>query len=532
VTLPAELEGLSSAQIAASSPLALARFCMIPTGIVQAGSTIVDVEPRPLVPWPHQRDLWQKALEHRRIVVLKARQLGVTWTWAVLALWYAVSHPATQTVIVSIGEREALSVMRRIRQLHAGLPVPLKQAFQVARQTTEMMELAHPEGNAIIWSLPSSGTAGRGETVNLLVMDEGAHWEDSSSRVASLIPAQADIGQVVLSSTANGIGGTFFDTWDNALDLDWEPVFLGALARPDRTMDWVMKQRRMLDLRGQDEGRLGLGAQEYPLTPAEAFISSGYCIFPADVLADYLTNSVTEHIWRGTLLMDATGVTTRTAEGGSWRVWRWREADRKYLISGDPCGGGGGLDSAAMVVLDTLSLDQVASFYGKPDPEEFARQMYRAGWLWQDGAGHAALLCPEANDYGRAVLAYLREWKYPNLWHSRRFDQRRAEETVQYGWHTSAASRPVMIAALQEGLRLGQLGVRDRYAIAEMQRFIANPQKGDRPEAMEGYHDDRVMAWAIAAVVSQREAAGVQSTPVDPSILQPYRRAESELGGY
>jgi len=530
------LTQLTSAQVAAASPIAMSLFCkMIRAQRVEGEDVeIFEGAPFPLELWTAQRELLELAMRRRRIIVLKARQLGVTWTWALLALWYAMTHPGTQVVIVSIGERESQSVVRRIKFLYESLPASLRQVFQAVRFTSELVEFRHPEGNAFIYSLPSSSTAGRGETVNLLILDEGAHWEDASNRVASLLPTQADIGQVVLSSTANGIGGLFFDTWEQAGELDWHPVFIGALSRPDRDEEWVRRERRQLDLKGAEEGKTNLGAQEYPYTPLEAFISTGHCIFPPEVLADYMTNSVRDSLWRGTLVTDASGVKTLVQPGGWWRVWHWRSPGRRYLISGDPCGGPGSTaDAAAMVCLDVSSFDQMAAFHGKPDPEEFARQMYRAGWLYQDSGGHPAVLAPEANNDGRAVLAYLREWGYPNLWASKRFDQRRSDDVMQYGWLTTSASRPVMIAALQEGLRHGLLGVRDKLAVGEFQRFIANPNKNDRPEAMEGYHDDRVMAWAIAAAVAQREASGVRDRGgTDWRELSPYRKPESAITGY
>ncbi len=526
---------LTSAQVAAASPIAMSRFCKMVVARKVAGDDveIFEGEPQPWELWPHQRDILELAIRRRRIIVLKARQLGVTWTWALLALWYASTHPGTQVVIVSVGERESMAVVRRIRFLYESLPAALRQVFRAIRFTSEAVEFHHPEGNSFIFSLPSSSTAGRGETVNLLLLDESGHWEDSSNRMASLLPTQADIGQVVVSSTANGIGGYFYDTWEQGDELGWAKLFIGALARPDRDEEWVRRERRQLDLKGAEEGKTNLGAQEYPYTPIEAFISTGHCIFPPEVLADYLQNSVRDAQWRGTFDVDATGVKTVLQEAGWWRVWRWPQEGRRYLVTGDPCGGPGATDSAAMVVIDVESLDQVAAFHGKPDPRDFSVQMYRAGWLYQDPSGRPAVLAPEANNDGRAVLAYLREWGYPNLWGTKRFDQRRADETVQYGWLTTSASRPIMIAALQEGLRLGHLGVRDKSAVGEFQRFIANPSKGDRPEAMDGYHDDRVMAWAIAAAVAQREASGVARRADDDfAALRPYRRAESGVTGY
>jgi hypothetical protein len=247
------------------------------------------------------------------------------------------------------------------------------------------------------------------------------------------------------------------------------------------------------------------------MSPGEAFLASGRCAFQVPALQDYLENICRPAIGRFSVLRDARSVYAERDERGPWRIWRFREPGRSYVITGDPCGGGGGKDYAAMAVYDRDSWEQVAAYHGRPEPDEFARDMIRAGWLYKDQEGRPALLVPEANNHGAAVIAIMRERHYPHLWTFRSLSQRRDIRQVEFGWTTTTKSRKLALAALKEGVRERSLIIRDSAAIGEMLRFVVKVTANgtEREEADDGSNDDRVMAHAIAAVVLQRKVAGV-----------------------
>lgn len=501
VTAPVEVPGeATAAELAVSSPIALARACRIPDA---PGG------PAPFRIWPHQREILKALVTKRRVIILKARQLGVTRILALFALWFIMARAGVKALIVSIGEREAKAVKEHIKNLWDSLPAAVRGAFRVVQDNEKVFALQHESGlRSKVTSLPASDVAGRGETAHLLVLDEGAHYEHADERMASLLPASADVGQAVLSSTANGVGGRFADTWRLAPANGWHPIFVAADGRPDRSEEWIRVERDALE---------GKGAQEYPMSAEEAFLATGRCAFRVDALQDYLEHWCSPGLGTFRLIRDATGVHADEDARGEWRVWRFREPGRRYVITGDPCGGVGGADSAAMCVYDLESWDQVAAYHGRPEPDEFERQMVRAGWLWKSTAGRPALLVPESNNHGAAVVTLLREHRYPNLWAYQRLDQRRDVRQTEYGWATTTSTRRLALAALKEGVTNRQLGIRDAAAIGEMLRFVVKITANgtEREEADAGAHDDRVIAHAIAAVVLQRPAAGVFN-PANP----------------
>lgn len=521
-----DLEGFHAGHLAASHPFALAAMTKIvaPRASEDDSSEILTGEPIPFDFWPHQRELILAALQRRRIIVLKARQLGVTWAMALFALWYAFSHPNSETTIVSIGEREARKVGRRIQWLYANLPAAVRAAFPAPNPTLETITIRHDEGESRITSLPSSSTAGRGDTTNLLILDEGAHWEDAGSRLASLLPSTEDLGQVIFASTANGIGDPFQETWEGAPENGYYKIFANALSRPDRSPESVRQSRaRVPD---------GKGPQEYPMTPAEAFLSSGKCAFYTRALQEYLDHRTRPAARRGHVVVNDGFVRFDEDEiNGEWRVWAWRREGRRYLISADACGGGGGTDYASAGVWDMESWDQVAVFHGRPEPIVFAEILIRAGWLWRCEPGVPALLAPESNLDGRAVMTILRERNYPNVFVMPTYDQDRDNRTVQAGWATTTRTRPIMLATAKQMIREGTIGVRDNLTIGEMLTFEVNPKTG-KEQAREGKNDDRVMQTAIACAVLEREASDTKPRSASASDMRPYRQIGDARTGY
>ena len=66
------------------------------------------------------------------------------------------------------------------------------------------------------------------------------------------------------------------------------------------------------------------------------------------------------------------------------------------------------------------------------------------------------------------------------------------------GFTTSMKTRPLIVAKLEEFIRNKLITVRSTRVVNEMKTFI---WKNGKPQAMKGYHDDLIMALAIACWV-------------------------------
>lgn len=471
--------------------------------------------------WPSQRELLTLLRESDRVLFLKARQLRFTWTLALWALHRLIDRPAIAGAYVSIGQRESEDVTRRIIRLHSASPPEVRARYPLVAESLSRLAIGHGEGESELMSLPSSSTAGRGKTFDFVLGDERPKWPHPEEQEASLLPAVAT-GKAVLGGTANGFD-SFRDRWYDAEGEGWRTIFAGALSDPTRTLEWVMREREIL---GE------LGPQEYPLTPEEAFLATGRTAFDRDALAWYAAHSCETEGWRGTIRRDAAGVTADASAKGPWRVWSWPVKGRDYLIVADTSGGHGE-DYSAASVIDLASWDEVACYHAKVEPAVLAEQLRHAGYLWR-GPSHPALLVPEVNNHGQAVVALLREWSYPRLYRTEQLDREGKRTLVTYGWNTTEASRRIAISALQRGLREQTLGIRDHASIDEMHRFVwvvINEATGTgRYQAGDGANDDRVLCWAIAAAVLAH-AQSVVAMPESAPLLD-YEPRVSTVTGY
>jgi hypothetical protein len=115
------------------------------------------------------------------------------------------------------------------------------------------------------------------------------------------------------------------------------------------------------------------------------------------------------------------------------------------------------------------------------------------------------MLVVENNNIGYTVLDKLIEYGYPNLYYSIKstheyIEQHQAEARTSAvpGFSTSMKTRPLIIAKLEEFIRNKLIKIYSSRTINEMKTFI---WRNGKPQAMKGYHDDLIMALAIACWV-------------------------------
>lgn len=476
---------------ALSSPLALSAYCRI-RGV------------GPWHLWRAQRLALMNLVTGNNLVILKARQLGMTWTMMLYVLWYAMTTPEAQVLVVSRRDLEATGAVERLRYLHSSIPPWLRRtAPERGQPNIHHMRI----GSGIVQSLPSG--SGRSFTSGLLVMDEGAQWDQADERIAELLPTAADTGQAVICSTANGIGNQFWHLWAKPRK-GWARLFAGALERPDRTRDWVDEQRTLLG---------PYGPQEYPLNPEEAFLSSGHGVFDASGISWQVTNCA-----RAGAGYRISGAGAVPDQNGRWTLWESPKLGRRYLVCADSSGGGAGSDPSAVCVYDSDARSQVAAFWGRIPPHAFARELAAMGKIY-----NTAMLAPEANDHGKAVVAHLVDLGYPRIYAPERgyTSVGGTHSPGQPGWVMNRAAKHLAVGSLGSALSSRTVSIRDADALGEMALY--GETAPGKFAAVSG-HDDRVIAHAIACAVMDR---GLLAGPVDNGMPEsPYWTVHDRVGGY
>ncbi len=129
--------------------------------------------------WPAQRELLDDIQHERLVLILKARQLGITWLVCAYALWLCLHRSQRLVLTFSIGQNEANEMMRRISAMYHRIPHGVRTALpRVTKDNTE--EMAWSNGSRI-QSLPSRKSAGSGYTASLIILDEFAKNDNAAS---------------------------------------------------------------------------------------------------------------------------------------------------------------------------------------------------------------------------------------------------------------------------------------------------------------------------------------------------------------
>jgi hypothetical protein len=229
--------------------------------------------------WPDQFRLMLLLMSAKLILILKARQLGISWLVCAYTLWLCYFQEGRVALLFSQGQLEANELLRRIKALYDRLPEWMRTAGP-ALVTSNTSQLAWSNGSSI-QSLPATEKAGRSFTASLVVMDEFAFMAWGETLYSALKPTIDGGGQLVILSTANGIGTLFHQLWRDAVSKanNFTAVFLPWWSRPTRTLEWYSN----LAKDAASPLQIQIIRQEYPATPEEAFISIGADRFLPDI---------------------------------------------------------------------------------------------------------------------------------------------------------------------------------------------------------------------------------------------------------
>jgi hypothetical protein len=282
-------------------------------------------------------------------------------------------------------------------------------------------------------------------------------------------------GQLIILSTANGLGNLFHRLWTaaEAKTNRFVAIFLPWWARPERTAEWYERQKN-------EYSDPMMVQQEYPRTPREAFVSSGRVRFAADWLLRQEGRA-------------QPAIATPGALPSATTVFYPRIAGKRYVIGADVAEGGEKGDYSVAVVLDRDTWEEVATYSAHVEPDRFAGDLHALSEYYKSDEGDGALIAPERNNHGHAVIATLKTRGLTSrVWR---------DKSGKMGWLTTAQSKPAMIDLLAEALRDDLVKINSPATLAELQIYAIEPD-GDT-NAPSGYHDDRVMALAIAVSVAR-----------------------------
>lgn len=487
----------------------------------------------------------------RRVVILKARQMGVSTFAGSYFFHGTATNFDVRTAIVAHKDDATKNLFNMYKTFHQNLPDIIKpekkasNAYELVFDNTEGTGLR----SSIVCYTAGGQGIGRSSTLNYLHISEYAFWPgDKRSTLNGLLQAVPNTVNtcIIMESTANGYE-QFKDFWDKAVagTNGFIALFFAWFDEPGYKMtapeDFTLTADeedlvRLYNLSNDQlfwrrwcianncQGDLKMFKQEYPSNPEEAFISTGYSVFDNELVIKEIEKSRKIPYNQGYFIYSKKYIDKDNSEIDNESI-KWRDDKRGYIkiyeqpieeideegnviriapycLGGDTSGGEETAekdkDYFTACVVNNITKRTAATFRQQiVDEDLYADQMYCLGYYY-----HKALIGIETN-YSIQPTRELDKMHYPLLYMRERYDTLKSIMVHAIGWETNVKTRPVAIGDLVKLFRLDPSVIVDTTTLLEMLTFVIVNRKS---QATEGYHDDCVMARAIADAISAQQA--------------------------
>jgi hypothetical protein len=292
-----------------------------------------------------------------RALILKGRQMGCS-TYVEARYYWRVTHRSGVRAFILTHEAESTAALFEMAQRYHELCHPLVKPSTGASSAKELvfdrLDSAYKVGTA------GNKGVGRGTTIQYMHASEVAFWPHASEHAKGILQAVPDEEgtEVILESTANGVGDYFHEQWQlaEAGETDYLAIFTPWFWQPEYRADvpndfeadetehrlaeiygldaaqlaWRRRKIRELSVGGMD-GEAAF-RQEYPMTAQEAFAVSG-----TDSLIE------PESVAQGPRAQDAGQRSTHRGRGSGPL---WRRQHRHHPSAGPCCLQAGDLPEA------------------------------------------------------------------------------------------------------------------------------------------------------------------------------------------
>ena len=428
--------------------------------------------------WPHLKTLVAATFTNNRIIVLKARQIGVSWIYAALALWYARFRPNSNVVVISKDGSASSRFKWRCDFINRNMPSWM--SIGVGRNNDTEFEF--PANDSRILSFAAGEEAGRSESASVVILDEWAFQEYARTIYTAILPT-VEHGKLIGISTANGKGNLFYEVWEKASlgKNSYLPIFIKYNVRPGRDKKWW--DAAMRDAESPSKHR-----QEYPLTVADAF-------------------SVIQDPYFSIEALDRMPIEAGTSFADYSFIYHAYDEDEVYSAGIDPAPGGS--DAAVLHILDSMG-QQVAVCKTNEGLDKFSDEAYEL--LVKYGTPFTIIEKQgEGTSIIRSFASHVNLKGEPRVPYPKHRLYKTSESNV--GWHTSANNRELILGELRTAIRNGQVKVHHQETLDELSGFGTNP-KTNKLEGLYG-HDDTVISLALAL-----EARKSVTTPIAKEAIE------------
>lgn len=469
-------------------------------------------KPTPVELYEKQHRFIELMNEYHYTIVLKSRQTGMSTVSGMYALWIQLFYPNSAIGILSADENKQVDFLaRHVRRPFLSLPTFLRE--KVVYDNKQSLKFGN--GSEIL-STTSTTNAFRSKTLNYLIMDEAQFIENAEDIFAAVVGTMSKMVSAILNkentnvkpggisiiSTPNGIGNWYHKMWMNALSGAnmYKPLKFHWSEIPDYTEEWYNQMKATFNY---DERKIN---QELEMT----FIGSGDTFFNAKILEKLKG--------KDPIMIQKLHITNDEEYQHDAELYMFESPvpNRKYAMGVDVQSKIGS-DRSAIQVVDLTNSHQVQEYLGlQVNFKDLAKIIYEVNRIYP------SIIAVERNNNGEQVIEHLLEYNNLDLFRDSMMPGSTSTADIimkndKFGFLTSQKTRPQILNYLYELVNDYKPDAPFLYSerlINEMLQFEYNFR--NKPEAQAGYHDDLVMAFAIAEYVQKLFAKSQFSAdPID-----------------
>lgn len=441
------------------------RLCIVDkkSNLVKFGSVKTD----------EQRKLIDILDNHKRVAVVKSRQLGATTTVRAHCFHDVYTSPRpVRSACISNKSRSAEALLRMDRTFYKNLPAKLKRPMG---DDKAMGYSFSSTGAGSLAFSAKSDSQDRGYTFSSIHMSEFAFFDHAAEVLASW-EATADEGRIILESTPNHYGDELHNiALDSMYNDSWKVIMMPWFTFPSYSKELPKGGFEM------DEVELDL-MQYHSLTPeqifwrrskietmkSESLFRHEYPITIEEAYSLSEANFFTEE--------EVARVEIQECKPEYKQTFESINKDSAYCIGVDTAGGVGKDYSVAMGVEKGSNMPAVCISSNTVPIRKFAEDIIR---LSEEMNG--ALVFFEENNHGHALK---------EIFNSLGFNRYQA-------FQTTMRSKISLYDMLRTYVHEDLIPKLDRATFTEMRNLVRS-EKGLAPEHPPNGHDDRVIALMLA----------------------------------
>ena len=400
--------------------------------------------------YEYQEKMFKHFNDNRFSIVLACRQSGKSISSVVYLLWYACFHPEKTIAILANKGAVAREMLARVTLALENLPFFLQPGCKALNKGS--IEFSN---NSKIMAAATSGSSIRGLSINLLFLDEFAFVENDAQFYTSTYPvvSAGKDTQIIVTSTANGIGNVYHKLWEGAVTKTNE-------FKPFRVDWWDVPGR---DDKWKEETISNTSELQFEQEFGNTFHGRGNTLIAANhLLAQKAVEpiSIQENLF----------------------IYKEPVKDHDYIICVDVAKGRG-QDYSTFNVIDvsTEPFEQVCVFRDNNiSPMLLPDIVYKYAKTYND-----AYVLIESNDAGIVVCNGL----YYDLEYENMFVESAVKKNA-IGCTMTRRVKRIGCSTIKDLIEQKKLTIRDGQTIIEMSTFVA---KGNSFMAIAPNHDDLMM---------------------------------------